>query len=295
MRYPAHQRLIAPALPSAAPWRLLAGCVLMVVIFLILSGLYGWLFSRFLPASAWGADGDGITAATTPLGALVNLFVFALMIIAVALVLPILHRRELPGVFGPAALAWGQARRTILHIFGVYAVVSLLPMPDAFEIAPNLAGRTWLMFLPMTLLGLIIQVSAEEIVFRGYLQSQLAARFAHPAVWMVLPSVLFGLLHYQPGVMGDAAWVIVIWAILFGLATADLTARSGTLGPAIALHLINNFSAIALVAPQGNFDGLALYTYPFGPEDTAMLMQWLPVDLLVLLCSWLAARLALRV
>ena len=282
-------------MPSSALWRLLVGCVLVAVIFIALSTLYGWLCNRFLPASAWGPDGDGITAATTPVGALVNLFIFALLIISLALVLPLLHRRSLPGIIGPGASAWAQARRTMAFIFGVYVAVSLLPMPDAFAMVPNLHTGTWLMFLPLTVLGLIIQVSAEEILFRGYLQSQLAARFAHPAVWMILPSVLFGLLHYQPGVMGDAAWLIVIWAIFFGLAAADLTARSGTLGPAIALHLINNLSAIALIAPQGNFDGLALFTYPFGPGDTALLMQWLPVDLLVLLCSWLAARLALRV
>ncbi len=295
MRYAAHQRLIAPALPSAALWRLLGGCVLTTVIFLSLTGGYAALCNAVLPASAWGPDGNGLVEATTPWGVLVNLFLFALMIAALALVMPILHRRQLPGLFGHGVLAWRQARRAGGYILGVYVVVSLLPLPDGFAILPNVQMSIWLTFLPVTLLGLLIQVSAEEILFRGYIQSQLAARFSHPAVWMVLPSILFGLLHYQPSIMGDATWLIVIWAMLFGLAAADLTARSGTLGPAIALHLINNLSAIALVAPQGSFDGLALFTFPFGPEDTAILLQWLPVDLLVLLCSWLAARLALRV
>ncbi len=295
MRYPAHRHLIAPALPSAALWRLLAGSALLVVIFLSLSTLYGWLCSVVLPPTAWGPDGNGLAEATTPLGALVNLYVFGLLICALALVLRIMHRRRLRGMIGPRALAWGQARRVAAYILGVYLVISLLPMPDGFALVPGLAPQRWLSFLPLTLLGLLVQVSAEEILFRGYLQSQLAARFARPAAWMILPSVLFGLLHYQPGVMGDAAWLIVIWATLFGIAAADLTARSGTLAPAITLHLINNFSAIALVAPQGSFDGLALYAYPFGPEHAALLIRWMPVDLMVLLCSWLAARLALRV
>ena len=294
MRYPAHDRLILPALPSAALWRLLVGCVAVVVVFLALSGLYGWLCGMLLPSAAWGPDGDGITAGTTPLGALVNLFVFGLLIVALALVLPPLHGRALIGVLGPGAVVRAQARRVSIYILGIYFAVGLLPVPQAFEVVPHLPAATWLAFLPLTFLGLLIQVSAEEILFRGYLQSQLAARFTSPVLWMILPSALFGILHYQPGVMGDAAWVIVVWAMLFGLAAADLTARSGTLGPAIALHLINNFSAIALVAPQGSFDGLALYQYPFGPADTDLLMQWLPVDLLVLVCAWLAARLALR-
>ncbi|HEY9037523.1 MAG TPA: CPBP family intramembrane glutamic endopeptidase [Roseovarius sp.] len=295
MRYHAHHRLTAPALTSAALWRLLAGCALTAVIFVALTAGYAVLCDTLLPAAAWGPDGNGLVEATTAWGVLVNLFLFALLIAALGMVLPIVHHRRLPSLLGPGALAWRQARRAGGYVLGIYVVVSLLPLPDGFAIHPKLPLDTWLMLLPATLAGLLIQVSAEEILFRGYIQSQLAARFSHPAVWIVLPSVLFGLLHYQPGVMGDATWLIVIWAMLFGLAAADLTARTGTLGPAIALHLINNLSAIALVAPQGNFDGLALYTYPFGPEDSAMLMRWLPVDLLVLLCSWLAARLALRV
>lgn len=295
MRYLAHRHLIAPALPSAALWRLLAGTVLLMVMFIALSLLYGWLCGWLLPAAAWGPDGAGIATATTPWGALANLYVFGLLIVALAAVLPLLHRRRLPGMLGPGALAWRQARRVLAYILGVYMVLALLPLPDTFALVPHLAIDTWMAFLPLTVLGLLIQVSAEEIVFRGYLQSQLAARFPHPAIWMLLPSILFGLLHYQPGAMGAAAWPVVLWAVLFGLAAADLTARSGTLGPAIALHLVNNLSAIALAAPQGTFDGLALYSYPFGLTDTALLLQWMPVDLLTLFCSWLAARLALRV
>lgn len=292
MRYPAHRRLIAPALPSAALWRLLAGCVLLVVLFLILSALYGQVWAALLPASAWGPDGRGVIAATTPWGVLVNLFVFGLLIVSLALVLPLLHHRRLRGIAGPGVPAWRQGGRVLAYLLAVYLVLSLLPTP--FDLVAKLPVGTWLAFLPLTVAGLLVQVGAEEVIFRGYLQSQLAARFKHPAAWMGLPAVIFALLHYQPGVMGDAAWLIVLWALLFGLAAADLTARSGTLGPAIALHFVNNLSAIALVAPQGNFDGLALYTYPFGPGDTALLLQWLPVDLMVLLCAWLAARLALR-
>lgn len=293
MRYSAHRLLIAPARPSAAPWRLLAGSVLVVLLFLALSAGYAWLCSHLLPASAWGPGGNALTR--TPLGTLATLFVFGLLPLSLAVVLPILHKRGVASVFGPPGMAVRQAGRVTLYLLALYAVASLLPMPDAFQPVTHLPVGTWLAFLPLTLLGILVQTSAEEIVFRGYLQSQLAARFSHPAVWMVLPAAAFGLLHYQPGVMGGAAWLVVLWAFLFGLAAADLTARSGTLGPAIALHLINNLSAIALVAPQGDLDGLALFIYPFGMDDTALLLRWMPVDLAVLFCSWLAARLALRV
>lgn len=152
----------------------------------------------------------------------------------------------------------------------------------------------WLLFLAPAMLALLIQVSAEELVFRGYLQSQLAARFGNPVIWMGLPSILFALLHFGNAGTGGHAWLIVIWAAAFGLVTADLTARSGTLGPAIALHFLNNFVAILLFAPAADFNGLALYTFPAAMMENAILARWMPVEMATLLCAWLGARLALR-
>ena len=295
MRYPGHAPLVDPARPTAAPWRLIVGLIAITAVFLAMSLIYGWLCTLLLPPEAWGEDGRGIELATTPAGALVNLFAFGMLVAALALILPVIHRRGLGTLIGRPGLALRQGARVALYMAGTYAAASILQLIDPIPLAPGLGVTLWLSLLPLTLIGLIIQVGAEELLFRGYLQSQLAARFRSPAVWLLLPSVLFGLLHFQPSVMGEAAWLIVLWAGLFGVIAADLTARCGTLGPAIALHLVNNFAAIALSAPDGYFDGLALATYPFGPDDTALMLRWMPVDLGILVCSYLAARLALRV
>jgi membrane protease YdiL (CAAX protease family) len=148
--------------------------------------------------------------------------------------------------------------------------------------------------LPLSLFVVLIQVSAEEIVFRGYVQQQLAARFKSPLIWMVLPSVLFAFGHYLPDTAGENAVMIAVWAGVFGIMMADLTARSGTLGPAVAVHLWNNVSAILIISLPGDLSGLALYLAPFGMEDAAAMRAWLPVDFALMFVSWLAARLALR-
>jgi len=132
------------------------------------------------------------------------------------------------------------------------------------------------------------------VLFRGYLQQQLAARFSHPLIWMFLPSALFGLAHYGPDTYGANAWLVVIWAGIFGALAADLTARSGTLGPAIALHFATNVSALLLVAPQGEMSGLALFQYSFPAHDEAAIRALLPIDFAAMMVGWLAARLALR-
>jgi len=298
MRYDPHENLVSLARPTNEPGRLLVGCLAMIVIFFFLGMIYSTLEAALLPAETADQFRRDLATASTPASALVNLYLFALMIIALAVTLRLFHQRSLFSLIGPLPHTVWQFWHVIKAIVALYLAIHLLalfvPAPETMRPALNMSFGHWAALLPLTLLGLLIQTSAEELIFRGYLQSQLAARFAHPLIWLTLPTALFAALHYDPVTQGDAAWLIVVWAGAFGLAATDLTARSGTLGPAIALHMANNTMAIALTAPDGNFDGVALYAYPFALEDTGILLQWMPVEMMVLLCSWLAARLALR-
>ncbi|MBC7164612.1 MAG: CPBP family intramembrane metalloprotease [Roseovarius sp.] len=294
MRYAAHETLVAPARASASLLRLVAGCVLTVAVFVVLSVAWSNALPVIFGPEGWVEVAPGVATATTPVGVLVNLFTFALLIAALAVSVRVVHGRGLLGLVGPLPRALSQFRRALVAVALLYAVLLPLPMPDAYAPVRNLATGTWLAFLPLALGGLVIQVLAEEMLFRGYLQSQLAARFASPVVWMGLPSLGFGLLHLDFATHGALAWMVAVWAMLFGLAAADLTARFGTLGPATALHFLNNCSAILFAAPMGRFDGLALYVYPFELSNRAALMALMPADLLILLCAWLAIRLALR-
>jgi len=131
------------------------------------------------------------------------------------------------------------------------------------------------------------------VLFRGYLQQQLAARWNAPLIWMAVPSVLFGLAHYDADA-GSNAWLVVLWAIMFGLMMADLTARAGSLGPAIALHFVNNLMAMLLIGLPESLSGLALYHYPMGMDNEAAIRALLPLDVMFVVVSWLGARLAIR-
>jgi membrane protease YdiL (CAAX protease family) len=294
MRYAAHETLVAPARPSASLRRLAAGVMLTAAVFFMLGLLYARALPHLFGPARWAEVAPGIAAATTPEGVLINLFTFALLLVALALGLRMVHRRGFLGLIGPVPRALGQFRRALVAMGLLYAVLLVLPLPEAHAPVRNMATGTWLAFLPVALVALFLQVLAEEAVFRGYLQSQLAARFASPRIWLGLPSAGFGLLHLDFASQGEMAWAVAAWATLFGLAAGDLTARFGTLGPAVALHLLNNFAAILLAAPKGQFDGLALYAYPFALSDRAAMLAMMPADLLTLLCAWLAIRLALR-
>ena len=294
MRYAAYEPLVAPARPSAGLGRLAGGIALTVALFLVLSVAWSNLLPVIFGPEGWARIRPGVAAATTPVGVLVNLFTFGLLIVALALSLRAMHGRGILSLVGPLPLAVWQFGRAGLALVVLYGLIALLPMPEAMEPARNLALGTWVALLPLALIGLFLQVFAEEVAFRGYLQSQLAARFAAPVVWLGGPALVFGLLHFDNAIYGASGWLVMLWATAFGLAAADLTARFGTLGPATALHLVNNFSAILVAAPKGQFDGLALFVYPFSMGDADAVTALLPLDMLMLLCAWLAIRLALR-
>ncbi len=294
MRYDAYDPLIEPARPSSSILLLVGGIVVTIMVYYTLSYLVWMGVFAYLTSDESFALMTSLDEARTPGSVITNLMAFVLLPVALAVTVRTVHQRSFWSLFGPLARLIRQFRQVLVGLAILSAVLFLLPMPDDLTPSANLPLGRWIIFLPLTLLALLIQTSAEEIAFRGYIQSQLAARFSSPLVWIVAPSALFGLVHFDPSLPLQNAAIVVLWATAFGMAAADLTARSGTLGPAIALHLVNNFSAIAIAAPDGQFDGLALYTFPFSLASTDALMVWAPMDLLILLCGWLTARLALR-
>ena len=167
-------------------------------------------------------------------------------------------------------------------------------IPPALDTDTNLEVSVWLTFLPMALLMVLLQTGAEELLFRGYLQQQLAARFRTPIIWMVLPSVLFGLGHWNPEQFGAVSWTVVGVTTLVGLFAADLTARTGTIGAAWGFHFTNNVAAILLVSLEGPLSGLSLYVVPAANVQPETLQLALLRDIAVISIIWLAIRQLVR-
>ncbi len=291
MRYAPHETLAAPARPSAHPLRLIAGMVLTVALFLPMAVFYAGVAPELVGAD----DPDVLMEGTSPGAVLLLLGEFGFLILALAVTLRLVHGRHIVTLFGARGATLQTFRRVCVALVALYLFMSILPAPEAYRLTKNLGFGSWLGWLPLALPLVLVQTSAEELVFRGYLQSQLAARFSHPLVWVGIPSVLFGLIHYDPVLAGGNAWMLSVWAWVFGAAAADLTARTGTLGPAVALHFVNNVFAILVTAPAGDLDGLALYTFPLRLDEAGIAWYVLPMEIGFTLCAWLAARVALRI
>lgn len=297
--YAPHETLVAPGRAGAELWRLVVGLLVVAACFVMLGSLLNTVFKLVSPGLLAEIAGDPVTgtgAGNTPRSVLALLYSFGLLAISVALAARLCQNRSFASLIGPLPRAarqfWAVFRALI--ILGI--ALALLPPYDASEpLRRNLDFSTWALLLPFSLGAVLVQSASEEVVFRGYIQQQLAARFAHPAVWLLAPAALFGLGHYDPALAGENAAIIALWAAIFGLLTADLTARAGTLGPAIAMHMFNNVMAILLVSVPDTLSGLSLAVLPASMSDPGAFQSWLMLDFAMMIVSWLTARLALRV
>ncbi|HEY0213585.1 MAG TPA: type II CAAX endopeptidase family protein [Paenirhodobacter sp.] len=289
---PTLQAFYAPARPAAQIWRTVAGLGLIVVLYW--SALIGalHLFRWIAGEAAYLRLAITLAQAATPGGVVLMLATFAPLALAVALVTRTLHDRAVATLFGPGAAR--NAWRSAAPLIGLSLAILPLALLDP-NTAQSTPFGTLLAWAPLALPLLLVQITAEEMVFRGYLLQQMAARWRSPWLWMVAPSVLFGALHFDPGTYGPMAFWPVLWATVFGCLAADLTARTGNLGAAIGLHFANNLSAIFLLGLYGELDGLSLFTVVIDPRDPVALAPYMATDAVSMLVSWLALRLILRV
>ncbi len=279
---PSFERFIAPARAKPQLWRLIVGVVAAMAIY--------FAFTRAVVIASfdWGLDlFAALEGGGSPLDTLVLLFSFLGMSLGVIVAALVFQHRGLMSLLGPDQFAF--RRHFIIAFVVTFALaVVALAVSFLFEVPqPHLPVSVWLVWLLPALALVLIQTSAEELVFRGYLQQQLAVRFSSRWVWWVLPSVLFGMLHYEPEVYGANAWLVVADTALFGLVAADVTARTGNLGAAIAIHFVNNAMAFLFVAPIDDLNGLALNVSLVTTSDIAAVRISLMSDFALILIAYL--------
>lgn len=265
----------APASAYCGPRRTLAGSILTVmlpvlVIGAVLAGFY-WVLIPWREAQQIGSGYVLAFRATSlatealqgrsPRGVLMLLALVLVTVPSLWFVLNKLHHRPLRSVFGPSLrLNWRH-----VGIGTAVVLAAALLRPSLYiDGLPSLATppATWLIWLPIALPILFAQCLTEEMFFRGYLQQQLAARFASRWAWLVLPSALFGLIHYNSGAPVFLNWMNIAALGIMGALAADVTARTGNLGAAVGLHFGNNLYLVLLHAQYNNMNGLALLESP---------------------------------
>jgi membrane protease YdiL (CAAX protease family) len=132
----------------------------------------------------------------------------------------------------PAAvgmLALSQSLVCIIHFMGIAEGGALGMLQQVLE---SLAGGR--LVLAVAIIGLLAG-TAEELFFRGYMQTRLQQRLGAWAA-VAIASALFGVLHLDP--------VHSPVALLMGFYLGYLAVSSGTIWLSIAAHVANNVVAV---------------------------------------------------
>ncbi len=298
-RYQAHAEYLRAGRTGTEPWRVIVTTAAVVLGFLFLPPLLAQLLLTDVGYQAFLYE-------TTRWGMTLQLLAFGVPLLVLRGMMYRLHNRGLRSILGdPDRVVTGFAQ-AFGAVFVLNLAMELLPPwihpDDIAQVRPILG---WLMFLPVAVCVIAVQCTAEEALFRGYLQQQFGQWSAHPLVWIGGPSALFGLAHYWNADSPAEGVLWVLWAGLLGAACADLTGRHGSLGPAIGLHLANNLFAFLLFGIQDEPStafALLLFAAPDLPADPVPLSDLATLGglaegtmlALAVLVLWLAARVGIR-
>jgi uncharacterized protein len=245
-----------------------------------------------LAAAGWGATTLllwRMVEASGPKAFLVAfLFGFSGMIVGLGVALALLHRRSLGSVLGPGEFRVDHFLMGASVVFVVTAIYAMQVQGIA-DAPPAQSPATWLVWAPVAVVAIFGQACAEEMVFRGYLQQQLAARFRARAVWFIAPAALFGALHWRAD-LGTNATMAAGAAVLMGLVYGDVAARLGNISASIGLHFANNVMALLIVAPEGPMGALALFPSSVDPGPSGEFRAGLFVNVGVTLGVWAVWR-----
>ena len=145
-------------------------------------------------------------------------------------------RRFKPSGLGLAAAAY------VAYILFVAMVYSPFVQPEQQDITEELGvDQTTLAAVLGGILIIIFAPISEEMFFRGFVYGGLRTRMGlWPAA--AISAIVFGLPHIT-----SADISIVPPLVIFGLLLAWLYEYTGSLGPPIALHMINNAIAFAVI------------------------------------------------
>lgn len=249
------------ARPYQQIWRTLLGLVIIHTAF------FAATFGIFM-LGAWALNTEpaNILRGATPVETAVFFLTFLGYHLGLWAVVRILHKRGFRTLFGPSLrINWKHFRCGLLIALAISLVAILVQIlgtafsawdPQAATQAMPLTS--WLALILPALALIWMQIMAEELVFRGYLLQQLRARFRSIWLWAILPSLIFGVLHFDASTYGVNAYFYVLHTATVGIVLAIVTLRTGNIGAAAGLHFGNNAMMIAS-GTKGTLDGFSLF------------------------------------
>lgn len=116
-------------------------------------------------------------------------------------------------------------------------------------------GFDWSIWIPLTIIGLIgifIQASTEEMLFRGYITQFTRRITRNKYIFIFIPALLFALPHIANIKSLGGGFFALVPYLINGLLYGWAAYRSGSLWMSVGLHLTNNLGGLVLFGTKGD-------------------------------------------
>ncbi|QPC90060.1 CPBP family intramembrane glutamic endopeptidase [Mesorhizobium sp. INR15] len=248
--------------------RLLLGTLIVIVFWTAttMAVLYGGTYAFFTWQASIGAPPptggvmQGFLA--SPVGVLTVLASFGGIWIGLWIAMRWVHGEPLAALIGNShRVSWSGFLKGLIAVL----ITSLLSEILLYLLQPEIARGpvslpAWfLFFIPIVALTLL-QISSEEVLFRGYLLRGLAKRFKSPLIWALLPGLLFTSLHWSTSSAAAINACVLASIAAFALLLTLIVYATGNLGAAFGAHLGNNLTGFLLISHQESYNSFALFS-----------------------------------
>jgi len=196
-------------------------------------------------------------------------FSFSISAIFLLLLLDVLHKRNIMSlvnavekydVFG-RSISWIKRVRwnKFFKGFLIWSIFIIVVQTVIYIIYPSDFTLNWNFenFLALFILFLIaipIQVTFEELFFRGYLNQGLSLKIKNPMIIIAISSFVFGLAHLLNGDNVISMISYVYFASVVGLIWSITTLLDNGIEWSTGAHLANNFFAFVIIGGEGSID-----------------------------------------
>ena len=170
------------------------------------------------------------------------------------------HQRPTMSLFtGANALRWGRVFWAFFIWIGLNTVVEVIMYAiDPQSYALDLQVSSWLRLLPVILIGIPVQTTVEELLFRGYLLPRLVLGTRSMIMGVLVSSAAFMAIHLgNPEVKEFGIAVMVIYYAIVAVFLSVITLVDNGLELAMGIHMATNIYGAGFVT----FEGSVLQTH----------------------------------
>lgn len=178
------------------------------------------------------------------------MFPFLVGLFTLILLFKPFHKRNYKEVInGTKTIRWNRfftGAFVWVVLMGIYLAVYYFLDPGNFQV--NFHPETFLILICISLLLIPFQTTYEELSFRGYLAQGIAAWTRNRWMVLIIPALLFGLLHaFNPEVSEFGFWLTMPQYWLFGLFFGLITILDDGIEIAMGVHAANNIFTSVMV------------------------------------------------